>query len=156
MAEGCKNAMALWRDLCDHGFAGTHRQVHRFVAKRRAKPVPRTARKWLPLTRKPSAEFVKTTPTPSPKQLAWILVQPATTQPPRATADLARIRQDAEAARVADSAPRYTMLIHACGLDNELPANWTNGSWRPGVAVLRRRKPSRPAWRRTGRRFRRR
>jgi hypothetical protein len=67
MAEGCKNAMALWRDLCDHGFAGTHRQVHRFVAKRRAKPVPRTARKWLPLTRTPSAEFVKTTPTPSPK-----------------------------------------------------------------------------------------
>ena len=45
--EGCENAMELWRDLRERGFAGSHRQVHRFVAERRTKPARRTARKWL-------------------------------------------------------------------------------------------------------------
>ena len=40
MAEGCENAMALWREVREQGFAGTHRQVHRFVAERRTMPTP--------------------------------------------------------------------------------------------------------------------
>src|SRR5215217_5859406 len=43
MAEGCENAMALWREVRDQGFAGSHRQVHRFVAERRTAPARRTA-----------------------------------------------------------------------------------------------------------------
>lgn len=35
MTEGCENAMELWRELREGGFAGTHRQVHRFVAEHR-------------------------------------------------------------------------------------------------------------------------
>ena len=50
---------------------------------------------------------------------AWTLVQPIKTLPPRAAADLALIRQDAEAARVADLARRFTMLVRACGLDGD-------------------------------------
>ena len=46
MAEGCENAMALWREVREQGFAGTHRQVHRFVAERRTMPTPRTAHQW--------------------------------------------------------------------------------------------------------------
>lgn len=143
MAEGCENAMALWREIRGQGFAGTHRQVHRFVAERRTKPAPRTVRKWLPLIGAPSAKLTKAAPIPSPKQLAWILVQPAATRPPRATADLARIRQDAEAARVAGLARRFTMLIRACGLDGERPADaageldrWLLETRSCGVAAL--------------------
>ena len=43
MAEGCENAMALWREVREQGFSGTHRQVHRFVAERRTMPASRTA-----------------------------------------------------------------------------------------------------------------
>ena len=44
MAEGCENAMALWRELRERGYPGTSRQVHRFVAERRTKPT-RSGRK---------------------------------------------------------------------------------------------------------------
>jgi transposase len=45
MAEGCENAMALWREIRAQGFAGIHRQVHRFVTERRTRPARRTTRK---------------------------------------------------------------------------------------------------------------
>jgi transposase len=35
MAEVCENVMARWREVRDQGFAGTHRQVPRYGAKRR-------------------------------------------------------------------------------------------------------------------------
>ena len=61
----------------------------------------------------------------------------------RAAADLARIRQDAEASRVADLARRFTMLIRACGLDGERPADaageldrWLLETRSCGVAAL--------------------
>ncbi len=37
--EGCENAMALWREIREQGYPGTSRQVHRFVAERRTRPV---------------------------------------------------------------------------------------------------------------------
>lgn len=79
MAEGCENAMALWREIRDQGFAGTHRQVHRYVAERRTVPAPRTAHKWLSRTGATSAEAQRAEPIASPKQLAWTLVQPIKT-----------------------------------------------------------------------------
>jgi transposase len=143
MAEGCENAMVLWREIRSQGFAGTHRQVHRFVAERRTMPARRTARKWLSRTTSKSAEDMRAEPIASPKQLAWILVQPIATLPPRATADLARIRQDAEAARVADLAQRFTMLVRACGLGGDRPADalgeldrWLLETRSCGVAAL--------------------
>jgi transposase len=143
MAEGCENAMALWREIRNQGFAGTHRQVHRFVAERRTVPARRTARKWLSRTVSPSAEAIRPTPIAAPKQLAWILVQPAAALQPRATADLARIRQDPEAARVADLARRFTMLVRACGLDGDRPTDaageldrWLLETRSCGVAAL--------------------
>jgi len=143
MAEGCENAMALWREIRDQGFAGTHRQVHRYVAERRNVPARRTAHKWLSRTGSTGAEVLRAEPIASPKQLAWILVQPITTLPPRAAADLARIRQDAEAVRVADLARRFTMLVRACGLDGDRPADavgeldrWLSETRTCGVAAL--------------------
>ncbi|GJE50965.1 ISL3 family transposase ISMno5 [Methylobacterium tardum] len=143
MAEGCENAMELWREIRDRGFAGTHRQVHRYVAERRTKPARRTAHKWLSRTGSTGAEVPGAEPIASPKQLAWTPVHAITTLPPRATADLARIRQDAEAARVADLARRFTKLVRACGLDGDRKADAVGAldRWLPktrncGVAAL--------------------
>src|SRR5215217_2874014 len=75
MAEGCENTMALWREVRDQGFAGRHRQVHRFVAERRTAPARRTARKWLGRDTTPHLGPSTLSLLPSPKQLAWLLVQ---------------------------------------------------------------------------------
>jgi len=143
MAEGCENAMALWREIRARGFAGTHRQVHRFVAERRTRPARRTARKWLSRPASATAEAISAVPIPSPKQLAWLLVQPLATLQPRAAADLARIRQDPEAARIADLARRFTVLVRACGLGGDRPENpvgqldrWLLETRNCGVAAL--------------------
>ncbi|GAN51956.1 transposase [Methylobacterium sp. ME121] len=57
--------------------------------------------------------------------------------------DLARIRQDAEAARVADLARWFTMLVRACGLDGDRPVDaageldrWLSETRTCGVAAL--------------------
>ncbi len=42
--EGCENAIALWREIRGEGLPGTSRQVHRFVAEHRTRPV-RSGRK---------------------------------------------------------------------------------------------------------------
>jgi transposase len=143
MAEGCENAMALWREIRDQGFAGTHRQVHRYVAERRTVPARRTAHKWLSRTGSTGAEAPRAEPMASPKQLAWILVQPIKTLPPQAAADLARIQQDTEAARVADLARRFAMLVRACGLDGDRPVDavgeldrWLSETRNCGVAAM--------------------
>ena len=38
LAEGCENALALWRELRVAGFPGTAKQVHRWLAERRTAP----------------------------------------------------------------------------------------------------------------------
>jgi hypothetical protein len=114
MAEGCENAMALWREVREQGFAGTHRQVHRFVAERRTVPARRTAHKWLAGTPAARSDQGKSAPLPSPKQLAWLLVQPVALLAPFAAAAVTRIEHDPEAARVAGLARRFATLVRRC------------------------------------------
>ena len=116
MAQGCEDAMALWREVQDLGYGGTPRQVQRFVAQRRTAPAPRTARKWLSRSAPADAEAGAPPPLPSSKALAWMLVQPAAVLPGHAAAAVARALQDAEAARVADLARRFTALVRGCGV----------------------------------------
>ena len=47
-AAGCENAMALWRELRALGFAGTHRQVQRWLADRRTAPAKSTPARVAP------------------------------------------------------------------------------------------------------------
>ena len=107
-------------------------------------PAQRTAHKWLPQAGATSAEAPRAEPIASPKQLAWTLVQPIKTLPPRAAADLARIRHDAETERVADLARWFTMLVRACGLNGDRPADaageldrWLSETRTCGVAALK-------------------
>jgi transposase len=111
LATGYENATALWRELRDLGFAGSPKQVYRWMAERRTAPAKTTTRKWRSShPRRPAASASL----PSPKQLAWLLVRPPTALDATGTAVLARVRQDPEAATVADLAERFCTLIRQC------------------------------------------
>ena len=108
--------MALWRGVRARGYEGSPRQVQRFVAQRRSTPAPRTPRKWLGRFDATRAKAGATPSLPSSKALAWMLVQPAEALPGPAAAAVARVEQDAEAARVAGLARRFTALVRRCGI----------------------------------------
>ncbi|KQT81149.1 hypothetical protein [Methylobacterium sp. Leaf466] len=105
--------MKFWHELREQGFAGTHRQVDRFVAERRTKPARCTARKWIARTAPPVTEAI---PLPSPKQLAWFLTQPVATLTPYVAA-IGRIEQDPEADWFGALAQRFATLIRSCRVD---------------------------------------
>ena len=71
--------MALWRELRALGFAGTHRQVQRWLADRRTAPAKSTPARWRPgrAGAAPPGGDGGPAALPSPRELAWLLVQPA-------------------------------------------------------------------------------
>jgi hypothetical protein len=77
LAEGCENALVLGRELRADGFPGTAKQVHRWLAQHRTAPARTTPHKWR--TESPAASPApgRPPPLPSPKRLAWLLVQPS-------------------------------------------------------------------------------
>ena len=115
-AAGCENAMALWRELRALGFAGTHRQVQRWLADRRTAPAKSTPARWRPgrAGATPPGEDGGPAALPSPRELAWLLVRPAARLSAADAATVARVMQDGEAAIVAASARRFTELVRAC------------------------------------------
>ena len=124
VAAGCENAAALWRDIKDLGFPGTAKQVRRWLSRRRSAPAPSGKRRGdaalLASPLLPDAAPVL----PSPKQLAWLLVQsPEALRAPQ-TATLAWIAQDAEVARASALVPRLADLVRSCGIgQKKAPAN---------------------------------
>ena len=74
-AEGCRNGLQLWRELCEQGYTGSPRQVSRWIAAQRTEPAPTT-----PQHRRP-AEGTAAAPRrarrPSVPRLAWLLVRDA-------------------------------------------------------------------------------
>jgi transposase len=119
LAQGCEDAMALWREVRARGYAGGRKMVQRWVAARRTKPAPRTARKLLreaPAGSPSGAASDPSTALPSPKQLAWLLVQPVAALSPSDAAVVGRVEQDGEAALVASLARRFTALVRRCGV----------------------------------------
>lgn len=120
MTQGCENARELWRELRERGFAGTHRQVHRFVAERRTRPARRTARKWLDRASSLAADTIAL---PSPKQRAWFLTQPVATLALHAAAAIGRIGQDPEAARFGALAQRFATLVRRGCVDGNPPSD---------------------------------
>jgi len=124
VAAGCENAAALWRDIKDLGFPGTAKQVRRWLSRRRSAPAPSGKRRGdaalLASPLLPDAAPVL----PSPKQLAWLLVQsPEALRAPE-TATLAWIAQDAEVARASALVPRLADLVRSCGIgQKKAPAN---------------------------------
>ncbi|NOJ99068.1 ISL3 family transposase, partial [Corallococcus coralloides] len=114
-SAGCENALALWREIRAKGFGGTSRQVHRWLQTRRTTPAPSTPRTRrdhdsIPKDPRPVARL------PSPKQLAWLCLQPRSALPPTEQAALTRIEQDEEAARVVALTRRFGDLVRERGV----------------------------------------
>jgi transposase len=108
-AEGCENAMALWREIRAKGYPGTSRQVLRWMQTRRQAPARSSPRMYR------SSHFRHQEARPdalaSPKQLAWLCVQPPSRLSALDRASLARIEQDEEAAQVIALARRYCQIV---------------------------------------------
>jgi hypothetical protein len=120
LAEGCENALALWRELRAVGFPGTAKQVQRWVAEHRTAPAPSTPHRWrtkAPAHAPMSAPHDGAPALPSPSQLAWLLVQPPSALSEPDAALVARVEQDPTAAHVAGLARRLTALVRGCGVN---------------------------------------
>ena len=107
--DGCENAATLWREIRAMGFAGTARQVHRWLQGRRMTPARTTPRAYR--GRGSAPRDGRAGALPPPKQLAWALVQPPATRTAAETATVARVEQDAEAARVIALVRRFAALV---------------------------------------------
>ncbi|QRO01375.1 ISL3 family transposase [Archangium violaceum] len=107
---GCENALALWREIRARGFKGTSRQVHRWLQTRRT-----TVAHSTPRIRRGNDSSPNLSPPggalPSPKQLAWMCVQPKDALTPTEVTTLARIEQDTEAARVVTLVHRFGEIV---------------------------------------------
>ncbi len=116
LAEGCENGLALWRELQGQGFPGGTKQVHRWLAERRTVPVKSGRRAHGSHNSQHPAARDKGPPLPTPRQLAWLLVQPAARLGAAEAAAVTRIERDDEAKMVARLARRFTALVRACGV----------------------------------------
>ena len=126
LAEGCENALALWREVRAVGFPGTAKQVQRWVAEHRTAPAPFTPHQWRTRSPVPSptpAALGCPPVLPSPTQLAWLLVQPSAALSVSDAALVARVEQDGEAARVAGLARRFSALVRGNGISQKADPN---------------------------------
>ncbi len=112
--EGCENAMALWRETRERGYPGTSRQVHRFVAEGRTRPV-RSGRKPRYAKAVASEPPVSEAPLPPARQLAWLLVQPTSALDEGEAGVVSRVEQNDTARAVTGLARRFTALVRAAG-----------------------------------------
>ncbi|HEY0969364.1 MAG TPA: ISL3 family transposase [Gemmatimonadales bacterium] len=119
-SDGCENAMQLWREIRTLGYPGTARQVHRWLQERRREPAAFQS----PERRREAAERIarrhesratahpaSVPALPSPTQLAWLV----TREPDDLTEDeravIARVEQDADAARVISLVRRFVAMV---------------------------------------------
>lgn len=76
LQAGCENGMQLWREICQQGYPGTHKQVLRWLHQRRTQPAPSTPKIHLSPSSEPiSLPAATVWQLPSIKQLAWLLTK---------------------------------------------------------------------------------
>jgi transposase len=76
-AEGCRNALLLWREIRDQGYSGTSRQVSRWAEERRERDpsAPRMGRPRMAPSPPEDEPARRSARRPSVPQLAWLLVR---------------------------------------------------------------------------------
>jgi transposase len=118
VTAGCENASALWRDLRALGFAGSSKQVRRWLTARRTSTAKTTPHKWRSPKPAPSCRSDAAPALPSPRQLAWLLVRPTTALNRDETTTSARVEQDAQVARIASLARRFCTIVRDGSVDH--------------------------------------
>ena len=124
LAAGCENAMRLWRELRDLGFSGTQKQVHRWLSLRRTVPARSTPHcrrdPQIPASRPGGRQAGPALP--SPRQLAWLLVQPPHVLAAADQATVARVKQDPEVSAVVTLVGRFVDLIRGSSVGRKARA----------------------------------
>lgn len=115
LAEGCENGLQLWRECQDQGYPGTHKQIHRWLQDRRSAPSPHTPKRAVAETT-PSMSMPPSSPLPSPKQLAWLIVKAPDTRAAEETCAIRHISQDPDADVVIRLARRFVDLVRRVGI----------------------------------------
>ena len=113
LAAGCVNASALYRELRERGYPGSSRQVHKWVHTQRVTPAKTTPprRRDLP----PVPGQTTAPPLASPRQLAWLLLQPAAKLDAWQKATVTQVEQDKEVRKAGALARRFAALVQASG-----------------------------------------
>ncbi len=108
-AEGCENALLLWREIQQQGFPGTERQVLRWLHMRRTQVAPNTPkchRETLP-----SPEPTQRLRLPSAGEMAWILVQVPEQQSDEQRLLLHHLLQDRDVESVYRLAQQFVQMV---------------------------------------------
>ena len=99
---------------------GTAKQIRRRLSERRTKPARTAPRRWRgQMPTGPAPADGAAPRLPSPRQLAWFLVQPPAMLAATDAAAVARVEQDNDTAIVATLARRFTALVRACNVSRK-------------------------------------
>jgi transposase len=125
-ADGCENALQLWREIRDLGYPGTTTQVRRWLQGRRQQAAPTTPHQYRregalrdaqeSTVRDAVARCVESPVSaaaslPSPTQLAWLLVRPPDQLPDSDARTLQHLMQDGEAVSVVQLVQQFAALL---------------------------------------------
>jgi transposase len=114
LAAGCENASALHRGMRERGYPGGSRQVHRWVHTQRSAPAKTTPPRRRDLPPVPGQS--DTPALASPRQLAWLLLQPAAKLDAEQKATVAQIEQDKEVKTAGALSRRFAAMVQASGV----------------------------------------
>jgi len=144
LGSGCENAMQLWRELRALGFTGTPKQIRRWLSERRTRPARTTVARCRTLPAASSTATAALTPLSSPKQLSWHLLREPDDLDDAVAAEVARVLQDEEAAKVVDLGRRFCRIVCSrCGTERADDAGvaafdaWLNEARTCGVRVVK-------------------
>jgi len=117
-AQGCKNALELWRELRTLGYPGGPRQVRRWLQARGTVVTttpPQCSRDEA--GDKPAEDTANAAPAlPSSRQLAWLIVRPRDEISAAERATLARLELDRQAGGVIGLVQRFVALVRKSGV----------------------------------------
>lgn len=132
--EGCRSALALYREIRDRGYSNSTRPVHRWAQSRRTEPHHNTPRKYRKDCLEPTANTQRRMRLPAARRLAWLLMRERGRLDAQEQAILAVIEGDAEvsiAYQVAQSYLRMFQQRTAGALDG-----WLALCNQCGISVL--------------------
>lgn len=135
--EGCQIAMQLWREIKEKGYPGTHRQVSKWMHKRRQKQQTTESnidREIFEHTNSPIVPPPDSNALPSARQLAWLMMQSSEQLKPEKVDVLLCIQQDMQVKQIYLLAQQFIRLIQNRKAEQLDP--WLKNCKNSGMAML--------------------
>ncbi len=119
--------------MSERGFAGTPKQIRRWLQDRRAVFHEHAPYCWRDVVPPAAAPALTVRPLPTPKCLAWLIAQTPGTRSPKEAAAIARVEWEAKAAALVR---RFVALVRALGItggQHRTDAADPIGDWQAGA-----------------------